>query len=112
MRFLHKDGSERSIKLAAMARQTPPAKEREIGIDGGKPGPGRGKKTGANSHRLSASSSTSMARIISRLKRDRPDIAQRLEAGEFRSARAAAREAGAVPPLYEDLILSSPAFSG
>lgn len=36
----------------------------------------------------------SAARIIARLKRDAPDIAERLAAGEFKSAAAAARVAG------------------
>jgi hypothetical protein len=43
--------------------------------------------------------------LISRLKRDRPDIAQRLANGEFRSVRAAARAAGfklySPVPLYQ-----------
>src|SRR5262245_35370539 len=34
--------------------------------------------------------------LVARLKRDHPDIARRYEAGEFRSARAAAIEAGIV----------------
>lgn len=41
-------------------------------------------------------------RLIARLKRDAPQIAERLAAGEFRSARAAAIEAGIIaetPPL-------------
>jgi hypothetical protein len=38
----------------------------------------------------------SAAAITARLKRDRPDIAERLARGEFRSARAAAIEAGIV----------------
>jgi hypothetical protein len=38
--------------------------------------------------------STHADRIVARLKRDRPDIAERLAAGEFKSARAAAIAAG------------------
>jgi hypothetical protein len=37
---------------------------------------------------------TSRSYIVGRLERERPDLAERLFAGEFRSARAAAREAG------------------
>lgn len=36
--------------------------------------------------------------LAARIKRDRPDIAARVEAGEFRSMRAAALEAGIVKP--------------
>jgi hypothetical protein len=36
--------------------------------------------------------------LAARVKRDRPDIAVRVEAGEFRSMRAAALEAGIVKP--------------
>jgi hypothetical protein len=45
---------------------------------------------------------TSAAAIVARLKRDAPEFAERLAAGEFRSARAAARAAGFnvdTPPL-------------
>lgn len=55
-------------------------------------GPGRGHKTVDDIHRLPKG--TSAARIVARLKRDAPKIAERLEAGEFESARAAARAAG------------------
>jgi hypothetical protein len=44
----------------------------------------------------------SQSYLASRLKRDRPDIAARVEAGEFKSMRAAAVEAGIIkvkPPL-------------
>jgi len=43
------------------------------------------------------------AYLVSRLKRDRPDIAERLADGEFRSVRAAAIEAGIVkvPSVFE-----------
>lgn len=46
---------------------------------------------------------TDPAYLVSRLKRDRPDIAQRLADGEFRSVRAAAIEAGIVkvPTVFE-----------
>jgi hypothetical protein len=39
---------------------------------------------------------TSTAYLTARLARDRPDILARLHAGEYRSVRAAAREAGMV----------------
>ena len=56
---------------------------------------GRGKKATTDRRGFSTESA---AGIVARLKRDRPDIAARLAAGEFRSARAAAREAGWVKP--------------
>ena len=43
---------------------------------------------------------TSQTYLIRRLKRDRPDIAERLARGEFKSARAAAIEAGIIKPDY------------
>jgi len=55
-------------------------------------GPGRGKTVDVI-HRL-PKGPTSTGRIVARLKRDRPDIAERLARGEFKSAAAAAREAG------------------
>jgi len=55
------------------------------------PGPGRGKKTESNPHRFTTGS---QGRLIARMKRDAPDIAERLAEGEFRSVRAAARAAG------------------
>ena len=60
------------------------------GIGRGKPGPGRGHKTGGNTLRLGHGSAAS---IIARLKRDAPEYAERYAKGEFRSARAAARAA-------------------
>jgi hypothetical protein len=41
------------------------------------------------------------AYLVAKLKRDRPDIAKRLAAGEFRSARAAALAAGIIEPTAE-----------
>ena len=38
--------------------------------------------------------------LRARLRRDRPDIADRLDAGEFTSVRAAALEAGIVDPTF------------
>jgi hypothetical protein len=58
--------------------------------DAGKRG-GRGKKATGNTHSFNHGSA---AAIVARLKRDRPDLAAQLAAGEFKSARAAARAAG------------------
>jgi hypothetical protein len=65
--------------------------EREIGIEGGKPGPGRGHKTGDNITRFTRG--TSAAYLVARLKRDAPDLAAKVASGEL-SANAAAIEAG------------------
>jgi hypothetical protein len=67
----------------------------------GDPKGGRPEKNLANSYVL-PTSSTSAARIVAKLKRDAPEIAERLAAGEFKSARSAARAAGFkvdTPPL-------------
>jgi hypothetical protein len=39
--------------------------------------------------------------LLDRLKRDRPDLLERLDSGEFRSVRAAAREAGILQPSFK-----------
>ena len=55
----------------------------------------------ADSHLKPASqlSSDSQERILRRLARDAPDILERVKAGEFKSARAAAIEAGIIKPV-------------
>ena len=65
----------------------------------GTAGPGRGK-TVAVRHGLQASqtSSESVERIVRRLKRDAPAIAEALARGEYPSARAAGLAAGIVQP--------------
>jgi hypothetical protein len=64
--------------------------EREIGIPGGKPGPGRGNKTGRIPTRFI---SRGRDYDLARLARDCPDLAERVAAKEI-SANAAAIEAG------------------
>ena len=44
---------------------------------------------------------TSAVYLTARLRRDCPDIADRLDAGEFPSVRAAALEAGIVKPSFQ-----------
>lgn len=65
--------------------------QQEYGVLGGKPGPGRGHKTGSNITRLPRG--TGETYTLARLRRDRPDLAKRVAAGEL-SANAAAIEAG------------------
>ena len=61
-------------------------------------------KHGTNQHTPGGDNVTSQTKgnsapyLVARLKRDAPAIAERLAAGEFRSARAAAIEAGIVKP--------------
>jgi hypothetical protein len=52
----------------------------------------------ADSHGLSKLSSDSAERIVRRLKRDAPEIAEALARGEFVSARAAGIAAGFIKP--------------
>lgn len=67
--------------------------QREIGIAGGKAGPGRGKKTGGITARLSRSNG-SRAYILARLDRDgHAELAAMVRAGMM-SANAAAIQAG------------------
>lgn len=65
---------------------------------------GRGRPAAdrvANSHSKPASqlSSDSWDRILPRLARDAPEVLDRVKAGEFKSARAAAIEAGIIKPV-------------
>ena len=63
-------------------------------------GPGQGKRTDLNEPSVINTKlqrgSTNATYLTSRLKRDAPEIATRLERGEFKSVRAAAIEAGIV----------------
>jgi hypothetical protein len=56
-------------------------------------GPGRGHKTDRKPDRLTTGSARE---IVARLKRDAPEFAERLAAGEFKSARACAIAAGII----------------
>ena len=89
-------------ELGASAAAAQPLAPVKIGIEGGKAGPGRGNKTVADSHGLRPSSqlsSDSQERILRRLARDAPEVLERVKAGEFKSARAAAIEAGIIKPV-------------
>lgn len=106
VRVLHAQGHQGEIPkeqaLAASAAAAQPLAPVEIGVEGGKAGPGRGNKTVADSHGLTPAnqlSSDSQERILRRLARDAPEILERVKAGEFRSARAAAIEAGIIRPV-------------
>lgn len=71
--------------------------KQEVGVEGGKPGPGRGNKTGNNVARFKARANN-VDYLAARIKRDHPDIAERIQAGEFRSIHAAAIAAGIAKP--------------
>lgn len=64
---------------------------------------GNGRSRDYNIMSTGARQGTDPAYLVARLKRDRPDIAERLADGEFRSVRAAAVEAGIVkvPTAFE-----------
>lgn len=78
----------------------------------GTAGPGRGK-TVADRHGLSTLSSESVERIVRRLKRDHPEIAEALGRGEFVSARAAGIAAGFIKPktVLEQIVKLLPKLS-
>jgi hypothetical protein len=65
-------------------------------------GPGRGHKTDSNTTGFIGRGS---AYLIGRLKRDAPEFAKRLAAGEFRSARAAALAAGIITETSQLTVL-------
>ena len=104
VRVLHAQGHQGEIPkeqaLAASAAAAPPLAPVEIGVKGGKAGPGRGNKTTDNVSRLPREGyGNSQSYLLRRLARDAPEILERVKAGEFRSARAAAIEAGIIKPV-------------
>jgi len=89
--------------------------KQSIGVAlGPRPGPAPGSMTtaarqstpiDANRMNKCKSQGTTIEYLAARLERDRPDIVERMRNGEFRSIRAAAREAGIVRPtamIYTD----------
>jgi len=77
--------AERAQRLAADEKVEAMPAHGEIGR-------GRDADRGANG----TSKGSNQAALVRRIKRDRPDLAERLARGEFTSVRAAAREAGLV----------------
>jgi hypothetical protein len=82
---------EKAAEIMAAAKPMP---AREIGK--GKPGPGRAK-TGAGGTRLPRGSNN-LEYLAARLKRDHPEIAAKVAAGDYASIREAAVAAGIVKP--------------
>ena len=96
--------AEERIKLATAEAVAAAKPAKAVGAPKGSKNnaAGRAGKTTENlevtkeSNRHISSGGQSRERLAARLKRDRPDIAARAEAGEFSSVRAAAIEAGIV----------------
>ena len=61
-------------------------------------------------NRIPVSGGTNSAYRISRIKRDRPELAERIMAGEFKSVSEAERAAGLRPPLLTDYEKAQRAF--
>jgi hypothetical protein len=83
------DATQREIRqgqrMAAAAQPLQPAENH--------PGPGRGHTKKPHEK---AKAGNRSAYLVSRIARDRPDILERMKAGEFSSVREAAREAGII----------------
>jgi hypothetical protein len=75
----------RARKRAVGCQPTVVLGKRELGILGGKAGPGRGKKTGSNTTRLGRG----RAYILARLDRDRPDLAAKVRVKKLTANSAA-----------------------
>jgi hypothetical protein len=58
------------------------------------PGPGRGKKL---PRQQKVQSGNRSVYLVNRIARDRPDVLERMKAGEFETVREAARAAGILP---------------
>jgi hypothetical protein len=102
VRVLHLRGEKGEVgagqALAAVAQQIEPAGPApEPGMASPNPAGRRGKEQSADRHAVSHGQNHQQT-IIRRIKRDHPDIAEQLERGEFRSARAAGMAAGFIKP--------------
>ena len=82
--------SEVELKIKIKQARDNPLAEQEIGIEGGKPGPGRGNKTDGNTNCLNG---TTVDYTLRRLARDKPELLDAIERGEL-SVNAAAIQAG------------------
>lgn len=96
VRVLHSQGHQGEIPreqaLSAAAAQAPPlAQHGEIGN-------GRADESRVDNIK-STEGGTSQTYLLRRLARDAPEILERVKAGEFKSARAAAIEAGIIKPV-------------
>lgn len=104
VRVLHLRGEKGKVgagqALAAVAQQTGKAGPAPApGIPSPNPAGRRGKEQGNNGCLVQPRiTGNRQDAIIRRIKRDHPDIAEQLERGEFRSARAAGLAAGFIKP--------------
>lgn len=86
------------LELAITQAKAQPLAAAEIGVEGGKPGPGRGHKTGSDSTRLVRGETQTY--LLRRIARDQPQLLDQIGPGkEHRSARAAAIAAGIIKPV-------------
>jgi hypothetical protein len=76
---------EKAAEIMAAAEPMP---AREIGK--GKPGPGRGGKTDSDTTRLQVGRGSEY--LAARIKRDHPELAAKVEAGDYASIREATEE--------------------
>lgn len=84
-------------QIAAIAERAVPLNGHEYG--NGVAGPGRGNKTDNNNNVFSCGmQGTSPEYLTARIARDRPDILERMKAGEYKSVRGAAIDAGIIDP--------------
>lgn len=100
VRVLHAQGHTGPIgssqALAAMAHQVEPMPE-PMPPPG--PGPGRGHVKARDNVTRFSERGNSQAYLLRRLARDAPEVLDRVKAGEFKSARAAAIAAGIIKPV-------------
>lgn len=88
---------EAADRVKNLALNTPPLEEHEYG--NGKAGPGRGNKTDNNYNVFSCDiQGTDPAYLTARIARDHPAILERMKAGEYKSVRSAAIDAGIIDP--------------
>jgi hypothetical protein len=79
------------LQLAIIQAKAQPLAPAEIGVEGGKPGPGRGHKTLDNVNPLQGGNSQSY--LLRRIARDQPPLLDQIGPDkEFHSVRAAASE--------------------
>ena len=86
---------EARARIAAMAESAKPLQEHAG--DYTKTG-GRGNKLDYNYNVVSPVNGTSPEYLTARIARDRPDILERMKAGEYKSVRSAAIDAGIIDP--------------
>ena len=89
------------LQLVIEQAKAQPLAPAEIGVEGGKPGPGRGNKTPDNVSRLPEEGyGNSQTYLLRRIARDQPQLLDQIGPGkEHRSARSAAIAAGIIKPV-------------